>query len=241
MILFRCLLNTISKAMQFSAIQFIPLALNSIITFTTGPFFGAALAFLLIGERLSRFETWCIIGGVYGILMLTMPQWFMWMGIQQTDIEARLTLDQKKYNFYYLGIFFDLAASALDVATTFIVRQLGAKISPAIIPFMSGIFSTLIAILYCTVFDPFFQSTSFDSQTYTNEQWYISVFYGILGGLFGWLAIECLILGARMSKSAIASYAEQIGFVPPFVFDFLVLKRKFLITDFIGLFILVSL
>ena len=73
LIAFRCVLSTISKALQFSAIKLIPLALSSTISFTTGPFFGAALAFMLIREKLSRLETLCIIGGACGTVMLTMP------------------------------------------------------------------------------------------------------------------------------------------------------------------------
>ena len=41
----------------------------------------AFLAFLLIGERLAFDETACIVFGVLGTTMLTMPQWFMFMGI----------------------------------------------------------------------------------------------------------------------------------------------------------------
>jgi hypothetical protein len=67
------------------------------------------------------------------------------------------------------------------------------------------------------------------------------VLFGIAGSVVGWMAIEFMILGARMSKSAIASYAEQTGLVPPFLFDYLVLDRKFLVTDGIGITLLVSL
>ena len=50
-----------------------------------------------------------------------------------------------------------------------------------------------------------------------------------------------MIIGLRMSKSALASYAEQVGIVVPFTFDVFVLNREFLKTDAIGLGLIVFL
>jgi len=72
-LLFRSLLNLVSKSMQYAAIAFIPLALSSTISFTTGPVFAAALAFVLIRERLSLVESVTITLGILGTTMLTMP------------------------------------------------------------------------------------------------------------------------------------------------------------------------
>ena len=60
-------------------------------------------------------------------------------------------------------------------------------------------------------------------------------------GFFGWLAVEAHVLGLRISKSAIASYAETIGIVVPLIFDTWYLGREVLKTDKIGLFLILSL
>ena len=69
--------------MAFTAIAFIPLAIQSTVEFTTGPFLAALLAFIIIREKLAVNETVCIVCGMVGTLMLTMPEWFMFMGIQK--------------------------------------------------------------------------------------------------------------------------------------------------------------
>lgn len=50
-----------------------------------------------------------------------------------------------------------------------------------------------------------------------------------------------MALGLLMSKSALASYAEQVGVVVPFVFDALELGRPFLKTDWIAVIIIIIL
>ena len=65
---------------------------------------------------------------------------------------------------------------------------------------------------------------------FETESWRALLFAGI-GSIIGWLALESMIIGLRMSKSALASYAEQIGVIVPFCFDALALGRTFLKTD----------
>lgn len=71
----------ISKTCQYAAISFIPLTLSSCISFTTGPIFAAILAFAVLGERLSVMESISVASGVIGTSMLTMPQWFEFLGL----------------------------------------------------------------------------------------------------------------------------------------------------------------
>ena len=68
-----------------------------------------------------------------------------------------------------------------------------------------------------------------------------AIMLAFLGCFFGWLALETNIFGLRISKSAIASYAEQIGIVVPLLFDTWVLGREVLQTDKIGLMLILSL
>ena len=82
-VVFRSVLNLISKSMQYSAISLIPLALSSTISFTTGPIFAAILAWVLIREKLSVVEMVTILFGILGTSMLTMPQWFLFLNIDR--------------------------------------------------------------------------------------------------------------------------------------------------------------
>ena len=69
----RSCLSLVSKVMQYSAISYIPLSMSSCISFTTGPIFAAILSFILIREKLTLTEILCIVFGIIGTMMLTMP------------------------------------------------------------------------------------------------------------------------------------------------------------------------
>ena len=79
----RSALSLLSKTMQYAAISYIPLSLSSCISFTTGPIFAGLLAFVLIREKLSISEVVAILSGIVGTMMLTMPQWFLWLDIDK--------------------------------------------------------------------------------------------------------------------------------------------------------------
>jgi len=49
------------------------------------------------------------------------------------------------------------------------------------------------------------------------------------------MALEFMVIGLGISKSALASYGEMAGITVPFTFDILVLNREFLATDGLGL------
>lgn len=88
-LLLRSALNFASKLCQFSAIAFIPLALSSIIHFMTGPLIAAIIAFILIREKLSVVEGITIALGVLGTVILTMPHWFSFLGLDGNKLEER--------------------------------------------------------------------------------------------------------------------------------------------------------
>ena len=48
------------------------------------------------------------------------------------------------------------------------------------------------------------------------------------------MALEMMIVGLRMSKSALAQYGEQCGVVVTFLFDAVVFQRQWLRTDYIA-------
>jgi len=81
LIFFRSFLSLISKTMQYASISYIPLAMSSCISFTTGPIFSALLAFILLKEKLTCSESFSITCGIIGTIMITMPQWFLFLGI----------------------------------------------------------------------------------------------------------------------------------------------------------------
>lgn len=62
-----------------------------------------------------------------------------------------------------------------------------------------------------------------------------------IGTFFGWVALETMIIGLRMSKSALASYGEQCGVTVTFTFDALYFGREFLKTDWIAITLILSL
>lgn len=108
-----------------------------------------------------------------------------------------------------------LVSSSLDTVTYFIIRRLGTQVPSAIIPFITGIFSSVSVIIYCFIFYPFDfklfvrDESDFDSEeTLKNQDYRSAVILAFMGCFFGWLALEANIFGLRISKSAIASYAE---------------------------------
>lgn len=68
-----------------------------------------------------------------------------------------------------------------------------------------------------------------------------AILLAFIGCTIGWMAVEFMALGLLMSKSALASYAEQAGVIVPFCFDALALGRPFLKTDWLAVFIILIL
>ena len=172
-VVLRSALSLFSKTMQYAAILYIPLSMSSCISFTTGPIFAALLAFILIKEKLTISESFAIFCGIVGTAMLTMPQWFLFLGLDVSNITTRLASDEKEYSYYYFGIIIALASSALDTVTYFIIRSVGTQIPKAIFPFISGLFSTTCMMIYCFVYEPldwwYFFTPAEDGVTETSE------------------------------------------------------------------------
>jgi drug/metabolite transporter (DMT)-like permease len=133
----------------------IPLSLSSTLSFTTGPIFGAILAFLLIREKLNLMEMASISLGILGTTILIMPQWFLFLNLDAEEISKRLHQDEIKNGYYYIGIILALMSSAMDVISYYIVRKLGMKIPSSIVPFTSGYVASIFIFLYCLINQPF--------------------------------------------------------------------------------------
>lgn len=86
MVFIRSVLVLCSKSCQYAAITYIPLSMSSYISFTTGPIFAGLLAFILIQEKLSLQEVVAILSGIIGTSMLTMPQWYLFLGLGTAEI-----------------------------------------------------------------------------------------------------------------------------------------------------------
>lgn len=55
------------------------------------------------------------------------------------------------------------------------------------------------------------------------------------------MALEFMVIGLGISKSALASYGEMAGITVPFTFDIFVLQREFLTSDGLGLTLIIVL
>ena len=49
------------------------------------------------------------------------------------------------------------------------------------------------------------------------------------------MGLEFMVIGLQISKSALASYGEMAGITLPFIFDAMYFDRTFVMTDFLGL------
>lgn len=101
--------------------------------------------------------------------------------------------------WYYLGIIIALTSSAIDVFTYFIIRKIGTRVPSSLFPFVSGSFTSIVLAFYISFFEPAIELTPLHREAIT---------LAIIGTFFGWVALETMIIGLRMSKSALASYGE---------------------------------
>ena len=103
-------------------------------------------------------------------------------------------------------------------------------------------------IVYTSLYDPidfnfFFRADPLatKAELLATSEYKTALLLSLIGCCFGWIALEFMVIGLRISKSAIASYGEMAGITVPFLFDGLILGRKFLTTDGIGLALIVIL
>jgi drug/metabolite transporter (DMT)-like permease len=229
--------------------------MSSCVSFTTGPIFAAVLAFVMIREKLKCNEIVPILLGIIGTCMITMPEWFLWTGIDTTAIQERLTSETKANSHYYFGITLAFTSSALDVGTYFIIRKVGSNIPKAMYPFISGLLNSTIIIIYICFNDPFdfgmlTGSSTTDAAGTTdgkelapsaNSEYTTALLLAFGGAFFGWMGLELMVIGLNISKSALASYGEMMGITVPFIFDALVFDRTVVMTDMIGLALIIVL
>ena len=246
MVFFRSTMSMLSKSMQFAAIAYIPLTMSSCISFTTGPLIAALLAFIMIREKLNLQEASAITLGILGTMMLTMPQWFLWMNIDSDEIQKRLGKELKEYDHYFLGIVLALGSSALDQCTYYIIRFIGEGIPKSLFPFISGIYTTTILLVYTQVTQPldfgfFLRPAAADPEhAFADQEYKQAILLSLVGCTFGWIALEFMIIGLRISKSAVASYGEMAGLTIPFLCDAFIFGRQFLAIDALGVVLIIG-
>jgi len=62
----------------------------------------------------------------------------------------------------------------------------------------------------------------------------------MIGGVFGYLAIEFMIIGLKISKSGMAMFAEQLGVLVPITFDVIFMGFPLFKTNLLGMTLIVS-
>lgn len=249
LIVARALITILAKALQYTSILYIPLSLSSCISFAAGPIIAYIIAFMLIREKLSASEFIPIVCGILGTAMITMPQWFLWLGIDEASIQSRLNSEVKTNAHYYKGILFGFLASVLDIIGNFMIRKVGHSVSKGVIPFVSGLVSFPLIFVVVCFYEPFDFGYFFGSADQsiensglkTTDKYPNALLMGFLGSIFGWLGLELVVIGVNISKSAVASYGEMVGIVLPFIFDMAVLDRTLVMTDLIGLVLIILL
>lgn len=158
----QAVLALFAKVMAYAGFYMIPLTIASCVYFTVAPIFAALLGFMCICEMLTCREVITIALSLIGTFMVTMPQWFLPLGLDTGEsaqkINERLDQDIKKYGgelTYYLGILLVAASVFIDCSTNFAVRFMGATtdVPKSFIPFMQGAFNSCAAIVYISVFE----------------------------------------------------------------------------------------
>ena len=93
----QAVLALFAKVMSYAGIYMIPLTISSCVYFTVAPIFAALLGFMCICEMLTCREIVTIALSLVGTFMVTMPQWFLVLGLDTGDnaikINERLDKD----------------------------------------------------------------------------------------------------------------------------------------------------
>ena len=127
----QAVLALFAKIMAYQGIFMIPLTVSSCIYFTSAPVFAGLLGLMCICERLNLRETLTIALSIVATLMVTMPQWFLFLGLdrgKEDVIEARAQNDKDKLgeSAYYFGTVLVAASVFMDQFTNFMIRCMGA-------------------------------------------------------------------------------------------------------------------
>ena len=105
-----------------------------------------------------------------------------------------------------------MISSSLDVLANYIVRYLGSSVPSSVLCFNTGIVTTILTIIYCLIFEPFeynfFYKILFKNPDENEKEYFYGLVLLIIGGTFGYLAIEFMIIGLKISKSGMAMFAE---------------------------------
>jgi len=84
-----------------------------------------------------------------------MPQWFEFLGLDNKEIDERLSLDLLKYHHYFIGVTLALTGAMLDTIAYYLIRKVGMKVPTSLIPFMSGSLASVAILLFSLFITPF--------------------------------------------------------------------------------------
>ena len=75
--------------------------------------------------------------GMVSTCMITMPQWFKFLHLNNAEIDERLALDYKEADekLYYIGIILALVAMCIDMFTHLAIRAMGHTVPVEFVPF----------------------------------------------------------------------------------------------------------
>ena len=97
-------------------------------------------------------------------------------------------------------------------------------------------------VIYSAIYEPLDWFFLFRDDTCEADTLYRkALLLSLCGCVLGWIALEFMVIGLQISKSAIASYGEMVGITVPFIFDGLFLGRQFLSIDALGLTFIITL
>ena len=196
----------------------VPLTVSSCIYFTTGPIFAGLLGLVCICEMLSCREFTIIMLSLVGTLMVTVPHWFVFLGLDDNDgdsndVSKRFSKDVEGTGeiYYYMGVSMSAGSILLDACSNFLTRIMGvmqSDVSVSFLPFFQGSVIFILTVIYIMIWDR-------ESLSEPTMEAYL---YAFAAGVISWVAQESLILGSMSSKLALGTFAQQTGFVIPILF-----------------------
>jgi drug/metabolite transporter (DMT)-like permease len=120
----------------------------------------------------------------------------LFLGLDNSEIKERLTKDLAANGHYYLGIILALTSAALDTGTYLIIRKVGGKVPNSMIPFISGLFTTPLMLLYTIFYAPLdwfflFRSDLSEADTHYRQ----ALLYALGASILAWVALEFMCIG----------------------------------------------
>ena len=118
----------------YTAIELLPLSLAVTINYLS-PIFTTIVCFIFLGERLAKLEILSIFSALFGVILLTKPDW-IFPSIQVQN-EPHKNLTDFEYKF---GISISLCGAISGAFAYMFCRKLGSALHPSIHPFYLSIY-----------------------------------------------------------------------------------------------------